>query len=167
MSNILNRKAVSISSQENKMEGSPGSVFPWWEWKSATWMAGRAHLQGGGHDGPSDGGEATHSPGQGGEEWSGESRDSENSRRGASWWSRGWEFAWQCRGHRFDPCPGRFLMTQGTKATWLEPTTREAITVRSPGTSTRAQPRSPQLEKALYSEEDPAQPKTNNFLQNI
>ena len=38
--------------------------------------------------------------------------------------------------------------------------TRESTSVRSSGTTVKSSPHSPQLEKDLYSNEDPAQPKT-------
>ena len=38
--------------------------------------------------------------------------------------------------------------------------TRESTSVRSSGTTVKSSPHSPQLEKSLYSNEDPAQPKT-------
>ena len=86
----------------------------------------------------------------------------------ASWWLSGKESAGRCRRHRFNPWSGKIPHAAeqlSPRATNTEPVlwsrggvTREATAMRSLCTATR---RSPQLEKSLCGDEDPAQPETN------
>ena len=110
---------------------------------------------------------------------------------GLPWWHSGLESACQCKGHRFDPWPGKIphAMEQPTRhgttkpvrhnywACALEPmchnhwsphaksscsATREATTMRSPHTTTKSSPRSPQLEKARTQQQRPNTAKNKN-----
>ena len=94
------------------------------------------------------------------------------------WWSSGWEFTCQCRGHSFNPWSGKIphalaqlslcaTTTKDHAPRGPSSSTREATAKRNTHAAVKSSPHLPQLEKACLQQWRPSIAKKRYFFLNV